>query len=183
MDYACVTGAIPDETRSEDLPTHSHGSPAQRFRVARCPSGRSGHALTAALVLTIFGGIFTDVSGHSWSQILASVWAWFAYLVLVATTTGRERRELLICITVATLGELFLGFVWGLYVYRLHNLPLFIPPGHGLVYTVGRRFNRRIATCSRRRNVAVRRCRFTTWLRYTGSALVRRASSLLHRKS
>jgi hypothetical protein len=27
--------------------------------------------------------------------------------------------------------------LWGVYTYRLHNLPLFVPPGHGLVYLGG----------------------------------------------
>ena len=29
------------------------------------------------------------------------------------------------------------SLVWGVYRYRLHNLPLFIPPAHGLVYLSG----------------------------------------------
>ncbi|HEV8102654.1 MAG TPA: hypothetical protein VGP69_02855, partial [Gaiellaceae bacterium] len=27
--------------------------------------------------------------------------------------------------------------IWGVYHYRLHNLPLFIPPAHGIVYLTG----------------------------------------------
>ena len=27
--------------------------------------------------------------------------------------------------------------MWGLYGYRLDNLPAFVPPGHGLVYLGG----------------------------------------------
>jgi hypothetical protein len=29
------------------------------------------------------------------------------------------------------------SLLWGVYHYRLHNLPLFIPPAHGLVYLSG----------------------------------------------
>jgi hypothetical protein len=29
------------------------------------------------------------------------------------------------------------SLVWGVYHYRLHNLPLFIPPAHGIVYLSG----------------------------------------------
>jgi hypothetical protein len=29
------------------------------------------------------------------------------------------------------------SLVWGVYRYRLHNLPLFIPPAHGIVYLSG----------------------------------------------
>jgi hypothetical protein len=37
----------------------------------------------------------------------------------------------------ATAGEVTGSLVWGVYHYRLHNLPLFIPPAHGLVYLSG----------------------------------------------
>jgi hypothetical protein len=37
----------------------------------------------------------------------------------------------------ATVGEITGSLVWGVYHYRLHNLPLFIPPAHGLVYLSG----------------------------------------------
>jgi hypothetical protein len=103
---------------------------------------KASHALTAALVATIFGGILMDVTGYWWGQATASLWAWLVYLFLVVSTPATERKKLLICLTIATMGELFLGFVWGLYRYRLHNLPLFIPPGHAVVYTAGQRINR-----------------------------------------
>jgi len=37
----------------------------------------------------------------------------------------------------ATIGELTGSIIWGVYRYRLHNLPLFVPPAHGLVYLTG----------------------------------------------
>ncbi len=37
----------------------------------------------------------------------------------------------------ATIGEVTGSLIWGVYHYRLHNLPLFIPPAHGLVYLTG----------------------------------------------
>jgi hypothetical protein len=37
----------------------------------------------------------------------------------------------------ATLGEIFLSLVWGLYEYRLSNIPLFVPPGHALLFMLG----------------------------------------------
>jgi hypothetical protein len=41
-------------------------------------------------------------------------------------------------VTYATLGEIFLSLVWGLYEYRLANVPLFVPPGHALLFMLGR---------------------------------------------
>ena len=43
----------------------------------------------------------------------------------------------------ATVGEVTGSLVWGVYTYRLHNLPLFIPPAHGLVYLSGLALARR----------------------------------------
>jgi hypothetical protein len=37
----------------------------------------------------------------------------------------------------ATAGEITGSLIWGVYTYRLHNLPLFVPPAHGIVYLSG----------------------------------------------
>lgn len=44
---------------------------------------------------------------------------------------------LISCVVYATLGEIFLTLIWGLYEYRLANLPLFVPPGHALLFMLG----------------------------------------------
>jgi hypothetical protein len=44
----------------------------------------------------------------------------------------------------ATVGEVTGSLVWGVYHYRLNNLPLFIPPAHGLVYLSGVALSRSI---------------------------------------
>jgi hypothetical protein len=49
-----------------------------------------------------------------------------------------ERRvQTLLVVGVATCMEVVGSILWGVYTYRLHNLPLFVPPGHGLVYLAG----------------------------------------------
>ncbi len=47
------------------------------------------------------------------------------------------RAQTLGVVLFATAGEVTGSLVWGVYHYRLHNLPLFIPPAHGLVYLSG----------------------------------------------
>jgi hypothetical protein len=47
------------------------------------------------------------------------------------------RAQALGVVIFATVGEVTGSLVWGVYHYRLHNLPLFIPPAHGLVYMSG----------------------------------------------
>jgi hypothetical protein len=48
-----------------------------------------------------------------------------------------ERRQVFLCVGVATCFEVFCSLVWGLYRYRFENVPLYVPPGHGLVYLFG----------------------------------------------
>jgi hypothetical protein len=47
------------------------------------------------------------------------------------------RAQTLGVVAFATVGEVTGSLIWGVYHYRLHNLPLFIPPAHGLVYLSG----------------------------------------------
>ena len=62
------------------------------------------------------------------------------WLVLAAALTrvGADRRvQALGVVAFATVGEVTGSLIWGVYHYRLHNLPLFVPPAHGLVYLTG----------------------------------------------
>ena len=44
-------------------------------------------------------------------------------------------------VVVATCAEVLGSIVWGVYRYRMHNLPMFVPPGHGLVFLLGLRLS------------------------------------------
>jgi len=48
-----------------------------------------------------------------------------------------RRVQTLAVVGFATVGEVTGSLIWGVYHYRLHNLPLFVPPAHGLVYLTG----------------------------------------------
>ncbi|MDQ3983007.1 MAG: hypothetical protein M3271_10055 [Actinomycetota bacterium] len=59
----------------------------------------------------------------------------FAFLVLALRASPREeRRQVWLLVLVATIAEVLLSVVWGLYRYRWGNVPLFVPPGHGLIF-------------------------------------------------
>ena len=45
--------------------------------------------------------------------------------------------QALVVVAVATCAEFVGSIVWGVYTYRLENLPSFVPPAHGLVYLAG----------------------------------------------
>lgn len=96
----------------------------------------SASRLALLIVVTIAGGLLADSRAGSWGQPLVSVWVWglFGWLL------WRERDlrpRLVACLLIATGGEAVLSLWWGLYDYRLGNLPLFVPPGHVLLYWLG----------------------------------------------
>ena len=62
----------------------------------------------------------------------------FVVLGAALTRVSPERRAQALAVVVfATIGEVTGSLIWGVYHYRLHNLPLFVPPAHGIVYLTG----------------------------------------------
>ena len=48
-----------------------------------------------------------------------------------------DRLQVWLLVVCATGFEILGSLIWGVYIYRFHNLPLYVPPGHGLVYLFG----------------------------------------------
>ena len=72
--------------------------------------------------------------GDQWLLAVATT----AILVAGCLPLGRERRvQVAVVVAVATCFEVLGSVVWGVYHYRHGNLPLFVPPAHGLVYLGG----------------------------------------------
>lgn len=59
-----------------------------------------------------------------------------AFLWLFARESGVDWRQILCAIVVASTGEVVLSLGWGLYTYEHALIPLYVPPGHGLFYTL-----------------------------------------------
>jgi hypothetical protein len=96
------------------------------------PSGAELH-----IVAALIGGLALDRLLGWPGQWLTDAWvlAIFAWLLVIGGSD--ERLALLFCIVLATLGEAFLSLVWGLYDYQFRNIPLFVPPGHAILMTLG----------------------------------------------
>ena len=94
-------------------------------------------AFALLIAIVIVCGLAIDHVAAVWSQPAVDVAAWAVFLALFARSAFAERIALLACLLLATAGELFLALVWQLYDYRLGNLPLFVPPGHVLLYALG----------------------------------------------
>jgi hypothetical protein len=70
-------------------------------------------------------------------QLALGVSTWLVLLGALTRVPAARRAQALGVVVFATVGEVTGSLVWGVYTYRLHNLPLFIPPAHGLVYLTG----------------------------------------------
>ncbi len=97
--------------------------------IRRRLASRWGYAV-ALTALTLLA-LEIDRSGHEW---VASAMAWASLAGALWAASRTERVQVLVAVVVATGFELFFAILWGLYVYRRGDLPLFVPAGHGLIY-------------------------------------------------
>ena len=74
-----------------------------------------------------------DLSG----QLVLGGLTWIALLTAARPLAPERRAQVAVVIAAATVAELTGSILWGVYHYRLHNLPTFVPPAHGLVFMAG----------------------------------------------
>jgi len=70
------------------------------------------------------------LDGQHWLGLLA----WTCLGIALWLQPGDIRRQVIVLVCVATVLEVIGSIVWGAYRYRLGNLPLYVPAGHGLFY-------------------------------------------------
>lgn len=90
-----------------------------------------------AITAVIIAGLVLDQHLEFWGQTLTNIAVWSLFLHWLRRAQPRDKVALTACIVYATLGEIFLSLAWGLYEYRLANVPLFVPPGHALLFMLG----------------------------------------------
>jgi hypothetical protein len=95
------------------------------------------------------------------------------FLWLFARSSEVRVSQIVCCIIVATVGEVVLSLGWGLYSYRHAVIPLYVPPGHGLFYTLA-------AETARQHAVRLRAAAVTRWTLIAGSAIAIVSLTLRH---
>ena len=90
------------------------------------------------IITTITVGLWIDQSFAA-GQVIVNIAAWLVLAILWKRSDKEDRPALALCLAFATAGEVFLSLAWGLYDYRLGNIPLFVPPGHVLLFWLGTR--------------------------------------------
>ena len=116
------------ERREAAPETGSAGRAAQRARHAR-------RTLAIVSFVGVVLAVDTQVEGRA--QLLLGLAAWGALGLALRGVPPLLRLQTLIVVVVATCAEIVGSIVWGVYTYRLENLPSFVPPCHGLVYLAG----------------------------------------------
>jgi len=91
----------------------------------------------ALMIATLAIGLAADVHTGFIGQMLISVVVWAVLFYLLGQVDLHERRAAFACLAIATIGEIVLSLGWGLYTYRLDNIPHFVPPGHVLMLLLG----------------------------------------------
>lgn len=89
------------------------------------------------IFLTIACGLWVDRMIGIAGQIVVTfaVWGVLTFLCLWLPRTLSHR--LIACVWISGLGEIAASLAWGLYDYQFGNVPLFVPPGHALLYLMG----------------------------------------------
>lgn len=99
---------------------------------------RNRPALFSLGVILFFVALgLTDRRVGLQGQLVLGGVTWAVLLAALRPLSTERRLQTLLVVVVATGMEVVGSILWGVYTYRLHNLPLFVPPGHGLVYLGG----------------------------------------------
>ena len=88
----------------------------------------AGVAVWVVLVLGL------DSSASLGQQRLLGAGTWLLLLLALRAEDRATRVQVGVVVAFATVVELVFAGWLGVYVYRLDNVPAFVPPGHGLVY-------------------------------------------------
>lgn len=112
------------------------------------------------LLLINFLGLFIDskfvaeniFKEAQWINNIAVIIV-FIYLFLKAT--ARVKEQLIYAILIAIIGEYLFSLIFGMYSYRLGNIPHYIPIGHAIVFIFVYYFSRKPSVKANRKNIEV----------------------------
>lgn len=78
--------------------------------------------------------LISDAQAVIEKQNALGVCGWVFLMGLLLGETAEVRVQVGIAVIFATTGEHFASPYMGGYTYRFHNVPAYVPPGHGMVY-------------------------------------------------
>jgi hypothetical protein len=91
-------------------------------------------AVFAAVAVWIALVLGADRFAAIWEQRALGLITWLVLLALLRGESRQVRAQVAVVVVYATCIEYLASPLLGVYTYRLHNVPAFVPPGHGMVY-------------------------------------------------
>ncbi len=102
------------------------------------PTPRSRWLRLCAVPVLLVAILFLDskvmAARFDHGQLLANLLTLGFFFWMLHGTNRRLCRLMFIGVAVATVGEVVFSLLIGMYEYRLHNVPLYVPPGHAILY-------------------------------------------------
>ena len=86
-------------------------------------------------------GLPLDAEASASAQAFIGLTTWAFLAAALWFSPWEERLQVVTMVGVATTVECLCSIVLGVYTYRLDNLPLYVPPGHGLFYLMALRLS------------------------------------------
>jgi len=75
-----------------------------------------------------------DGGGSHGLQRVLGLLTWVVLVVALRRVSPTVRAQTAVVVAFATVVEFVFSPTLGVYTYRFHNVPVYVPPGHGLVY-------------------------------------------------
>ena len=100
----------------------------------------------AAIVGYLAALLLVDTRAGLPGQLALGVLTWLVLGWLLLRETPLVRAQTLVVVCVATCGEIVGSIIWGVYTYRLENLPSFVPRRGRRARAPGRRWRPALAT-------------------------------------
>lgn len=123
---------------------------ARRFLLGEAPRD-------LALAAVAAGWLTVVLATDHWSDLVGQrIWGAATWLVLwwlLRAEGPLVRIQVAVVVGFATVVEYTFSPVLGVYLYRLGNVPAFVPPGHGLVYLGSLALSRSPWACAHRRTL------------------------------
>lgn len=97
-------------------------------------SSRGSLALVIAFASFVAAALPLDRASTLPQQLALSFLAWAFLGIALVLQPPAIRVQVIGLVVIATVLECLGSLIWGAYTYRLENLPLYVPAGHGLFY-------------------------------------------------
>lgn len=78
--------------------------------------------------------LWLDADGGRWLQRSLGVATWLVLLAALSRVSSTVRMQTVVVVAFATVVEFVFSPTLQVYTYRFDNVPMYVPPGHGLVY-------------------------------------------------